>query len=271
MFSFNLAFAIAVSRARGNLVVPFFQIIYQSWRIFFLRLPASEVHTCTCAIPLNMQWECARWNSTLFFFFFNYGFCICSHASRSLPPSFFFEKVWTFQVKDVIFEDYTASASWKETCRVCRYLQYFFKIFVEIVSLFFIREKSWYNIWKIYINRLNYEKWSKILWTYNIFLRDSYYRNNILFQDIYAIFNADVGILFCLCLLNTFVRLLVLSIIKKLKIARERRELPLDIVYRLFQVVEKNCAHKRKSKYLWNAWAVKRIKSDSFSTLVIVA
>lgn len=44
MSLFNLAFAIVVSHAWGKLVVPFFQIIHQSWRIFFLHCQ-HQVHT----------------------------------------------------------------------------------------------------------------------------------------------------------------------------------------------------------------------------------
>lgn len=181
---------------------PFFFRSYIRVGVFFFCVCQRQRYT---RVRVLFHWICNEnvLGEIARFFFFYYGFCISSHASRSLPPSFFFEKVWTFQVKDVIFEDYTASASWKETCRVCRYLQYFFKIFVEIVSLFFIREKSWYNIWKIYINRLNYEKWSKILWTYNIFLRDSY-RNNILFQDIYGINDKIIYVMRYLMLMSVF-------------------------------------------------------------------
>lgn len=64
-----------------------------------------------------------------------------------------------------------------------------------------------------------------------------------------------------LMIMSTFVYLH--RIFKKLR----ARRLLLNTVYPLFQVVEKNCTHKRELKYFWNTRAIKRIKSDSFSIL----
>lgn len=89
------------------------------------------------------------------------------------------------------------------------------------------------GIWKIYINRLNYEKWSEILRTYNI-LKDLLSK---CFEIIYILFQDNIA-----CRIND--KILSFTLVYSIESHTSWGLFVLNIL-----------------KYFWNAWAVKRITS----------
>lgn len=92
-------------RARSELA-PFFSGRTSELAYPFFCICQRQIHTCTRAIPLNMQWECA-WKFRVFSFFLATAFHLFPRASLSSSTFFLWkDSRAAFRMKNVISVDY---------------------------------------------------------------------------------------------------------------------------------------------------------------------